>query len=57
MCANAPTSIVSCNNLGFLKPFDGSHLRHVFSKVPICYYNGSRFRYFNTRIALPFEKE
>ncbi len=32
-CANAPTSIVSCDFLALLKSFDGSHLGHALSKV------------------------
>ncbi len=32
-CASALNSIVSCNNLRLLDPFDGSCLRHALSKV------------------------
>jgi hypothetical protein len=28
-----PTSILSCNNLAFLKPFDGLCVGHAFSKM------------------------
>jgi hypothetical protein len=32
-CASALTSIVSCNNLGLLEPFDGTCFGHALSKV------------------------
>jgi len=32
-CASALTSIVSCNFLDLLKPFDGTCFGHAFSKV------------------------
>jgi len=32
-CANVLTSIVSCNTLALLEPFDGSFVWHALSKV------------------------
>jgi hypothetical protein len=32
-CASTLTSIVSCNNLGLLEPFDGTCFKHALSKV------------------------
>jgi hypothetical protein len=32
-CVSALTSIISCNNLGFLEPFDGTSFKHALSKI------------------------
>ncbi len=32
-CVSALTSIVSCNNLGLLKPYDGIYFGYAMSKV------------------------